>query len=304
MKTISLPIYLSVLVILGCNQLSSNTLVGKEYLVGRADEVILCAPGSKNDTTLGAESGHLQRTDSNSQMHLIADGFEILPVSRLNGWASFIPNLDSAVVFGDIIIDESELAPVHTSLAAKGLKIKDAHRYGARNGSIMLFLHVSGSGSSTILSSSVNSVFADLEPETNKTNRDSRSNQNPDLNWQQLDSIIGYSGQSFGKIYKHAIERPDVLKLRGIHVSSHVEFNTWASWQGTDENAVVAGDFMILENEVGPVIQALAQHGFELVDNHAVHEGLAIFSLHYLGFGNAEKLAKGLRAALNEMQVK
>jgi len=58
----------------------------------------------------------------------------------------------------------------------------------------------------------------------------------------------------------------------------------------------------MLENEVEPVIKALIQNGIEVValHNHMVHEQPRIFFLHYWGVGNAEQLARGLKAALNE----
>ena len=68
------------------------------------------------------------------------------------------------------------------------------------------------------------------------------------------------------------------------------------------EKAAVAGDFTMLENEVAPVIKTLIENGIEVVavHNHMVHETPKIFFLHYWGVGPAGKLAKGLRAALDQ----
>jgi hypothetical protein len=64
----------------------------------------------------------------------------------------------------------------------------------------------------------------------------------------------------------------------------------------------VAGDFTMLENEVAPVIKALVENGIEVVavHNHMVHEEPRIFFLHYWGVGPVEKLAQGLKAALDQ----
>ena len=79
-------------------------------------------------------------------------------------------------------------------------------------------------------------------------------------------------------------------------------FNTCAAWQGTEDKDAVAGDFTMLENEVEPVIKELIENGIEVValPNHMIHEQPRIFFLHYWGVGPAEKLAKGLKAALDE----
>jgi len=104
-------------------------------------------------------------------------------------------------------------------------------------------------------------------------------------------------------VYKHTIGRPDVkLKDHAASVSTFLGFNTWAAWQGTSDRAAVAGDFAMLENEVGPVIKALIENGIEVVavHNHMVHEEPRIFFLHYWGVGPAENLARGLKAALDK----
>jgi hypothetical protein len=58
----------------------------------------------------------------------------------------------------------------------------------------------------------------------------------------------------------------------------------------------------MLTDEVEPVIKALVENGIEVVavHNHMVKEEPKIFFLHYWGVGSAEKLAKGLRAALDQ----
>jgi hypothetical protein len=86
-----------------------------------------------------------------------------------------------------------------------------------------------------------------------------------------------------------------------VPVSSFLGFNTWAAFQGTPERAAVAGDFAMLEDEVAPVIEALARSGIEVVavHNHMVTEEPRIFFLHYWGVGPADQLARGVRAALD-----
>jgi hypothetical protein len=104
-------------------------------------------------------------------------------------------------------------------------------------------------------------------------------------------------------VYKHTIGRPDItLQDHSTAVSSFLGFNTWAAWQGTPARAAVAGDFAMLEDEVAPVVKALVENGIEVVavHNHMVHEEPRIFFLHYWGVGPVEKLAHGLKAALDQ----
>jgi len=123
------------------------------------------------------------------------------------------------------------------------------------------------------------------------------------LDTKKLDEILGYHGELSKGVYKYTIGRPDVdLTEHGMKVTTFMGFNTWAAFQGAPDHAAVAGDFTMTENEVAPVIKALIEHGIEVVavHNHMVHEQPRIFFLHYWGVGNAEELAKGLRAALDQ----
>jgi len=77
--------------------------------------------------------------------------------------------------------------------------------------------------------------------------------------------------------------------------------NTWAAFYGTDVDAVVAGDFAMLESEVQPVLKALRSNGIDVVAIHHHMTGTkpVVIFLHYWGRGPAAKLAAGVRAALD-----
>jgi hypothetical protein len=82
------------------------------------------------------------------------------------------------------------------------------------------------------------------------------------LDTEQIAQILGHEGNMNRGVYKAVIGRPDVrLMDHGMPVSTIMGFNTWASWQGTPENAAVAGDFTMLESEVEPVIKVLLKTG-------------------------------------------
>ena len=171
-----------------------------------------------------------------------------------------------------------------------------------------MYMHIGGMGDEKKLAKSVKAVF-DKVTEIRGANPSSAtiSTVQNTLDTKLIDSILGYSGTMNKGVYKITIGRPDVnLKEHGAPVSTFLGFNTWASWQGTNEKAAVAGDFTMLADEVAPVIKALIENDIEVValHNHMVHENPRIFFLHYWGVGPVEKLAKGLREALDKTGVK
>src|SRR6185295_14476790 len=79
--------------------------------------------------------------------------------------------------------------------------------------------------------------------------------------------------------------------------------NTWAAFAGTDADAMVAGDVAMLEPEVTPVLKALRANGIDVV---AIHHHMTdvkpmVVFLHYFGRGSADKLARGVRAAVDQL---
>ena len=311
MKKIFVLLFLPVLFINACNQAVSST--NNEEPLAVKKEAIACPPGSKLNVQKIEEITGMKGVEKNGEykitvpqhdLKILVDGFKIIPAMGLGSWTAFTPCGDSAMVMGDIILTETDLAPVQREVIKNGFAITAIHNHFVRNRPNVMYMHIDKSGDITTLSTGVKAIFDKVavvrgkDPKAEKA--DSVINT---LNIARLDSIIGYKGELSKGVYKFTIGRPDItLTEHGIPVSSFMGFNTWAAWQGTAEKAAVAGDFTMTENEVEPVIKALVENGIEVVavHNHMVHETPKIFFLHYWGVGNAEKLAKGLKEALNQ----
>lgn len=82
--------------------------------------------------------------------------------------------------------------------------------------------------------------------------------------------------------------------------------NTWAAFAGTDNKAVVDGDFAMHENELQNVLRAMRRANINIVaiHQHMTMETPRILFLHYWGVGPADKLAQGVKSALNQTSTK
>ncbi len=76
--------------------------------------------------------------------------------------------------------------------------------------------------------------------------------------------------------------------------------NTWAAFAGSDDNALVDGDFAMTKDELQPVIKTLRNAGINIVaiHNHMTHETPRIMFLHYWRRGAAKDLANSIKGAL------
>jgi hypothetical protein len=269
---------------------------GKKLNVAAIDK-ITGIKGSEKD-------GEYKITVPQNDLQIMVDGFQIIPPMGLGSWAAFMPAAEGAMLMGDIVVKGEEIGPVQQVVINNGLTITGLHNHFVRDNPKVMYMHIGGMGSEEKLAQGVKAVFNKIA-ELRKTDPSKAAVKEVKntLNTQQIASVLGQSGEMSRGVYKVTIGRPDVKLLEhGALVSSFMGFNTWAAWQGTPEKAAVAGDFAMLENEVESVIAALVKNGIEVValHNHMVHEEPRIFFLHYWGVGPAEKLANGLKAALDQ----
>src|SRR6202166_3976894 len=116
-----------------------------------------------------------------------------------------------------------------------------------------------------------------------------------------IDEVLGRSGQKTGDVYKVSFPRSDLhVAVHGLAIKPGLALGSWAAFLGTDDNAMVMGDLVLLESELNPVIAKLRSSGFDIsaVHNHLLEESPRVLYAHYMGHGPAVQLATSLRAAL------
>jgi hypothetical protein len=69
--------------------------------------------------------------------------------------------------------------------------------------------------------------------------------------------------------------------------------------------AAITGDFVLIASEVNPVIRALRDNGIQVtaLHSHMLMESPRLFFMHFWANDDAQKLARGLRAALDRVNV-
>jgi hypothetical protein len=251
------------------------------------------------------KDGEYKVTVPQNDLNVQVDGFKIIPPMGLGSWAAFTAAKEGgAMLMGDIVVGEEEIGPVQQEVIRQGLTITAIHNHFVRNSPNYMYMHIGGTGPEEELAKGVKAIFEKVEElrgvDPAEDNTESVENT---LDTKKIDEILGHTGEMNRGVYKVTLGRPDVnLTEHGTEVTTFMGFNTWAAWQGLPEKAAVAGDFAMLADEVGPVVKALVENDIEVVavHNHMVHEEPRIFFLHYWGVGPAEKLAIGLREALDQ----
>jgi len=121
------------------------------------------------------------------------------------------------------------------------------------------------------------------------------------LDSSKIDQALGRSGQKIGDVYKVGFPRTDLhVSVHGIAIKPGLALGSWAAFTGTDADAMVMGDLVLLEDEINPVMGKLRSSGIEIsaVHNHLIDETPRVMYVHYMGHGAASQLATSLHAAL------
>lgn len=122
------------------------------------------------------------------------------------------------------------------------------------------------------------------------------------LNTARIDQAIGRSGKKIGNVYKIGFPRTDLhVVVHGVTIRPGLALGSWAAFSGTNDQATVMGDLVLLQNEVNPVMAKLRAAGFEItaLHNHLLDESPRVMYMHYLGRGPAAQIAVTLRSALS-----
>jgi hypothetical protein len=164
-----------------------------------------------------------------------------------------------------------------------------------------MFLHIGGMGAAETLATAVGKVFAKIKETSaakGQTPPADLALAQTSLDPKKIEDLLGTKGQLTDGVYKLTIGR--TTKMEGHEVGNTMGVNTWAAFVGSDDKAVVDGDFVMFETELQPVLKALRGAGINVVaiHNHMVGESPRTVFLHYWGVGATDKLATGLKAAL------
>ena len=251
----------------------------------------------KLDRAAGVFKVSVPRTD----LALTVGGVKLTPPSGLTSWAAFEPAGSEVMVMGDMVLTED---PVMSTALENGLEVTALHNHFLGESPRVMFMHIGGSGSLEHLAGAVGKVFARIkEPGTPLPHADIDPAQTQ-LETEKLGTILGHHGDLSSGVYKVTIGR--TAQMHGHPIGNTMGVNTWAAFSGTNDQAVVDGDFAMTESELQPVLKALRHADIQIVaiHQHMTGEEPRIMFLHYWGIGRAEDLARGLRAGLDQTQVK
>lgn len=234
---------------------------------------------------------------------------EAVPIPfGFGGWVSFKKTLDGrkTVMMSDTVLLESEVNPLIDATHAAGLEISAIHNHFFFEEPRIFYMHLHGTGDVTTLANRYAQAIREtkLFPANQPAPSPATATGKDLFNLTSLDEIVTYKGVVNGPTYKYTVGRDDLQVLAmGAEMTAAIGLNSWASFAGKQEAAHIAGDIAMLEGEVNQVVKTLRSHKLEVValHHHMLGDEPRMVFLHYYGRGEAAVLARGFRAALDQL---
>ncbi len=253
----------------------------------------------------GVQAGGVYRIGfPRTDLRVTLDGVALRPGFALGGWVAFQPMGAEAMVMGDLVLTQDEVNPVMRKLQEGGIETTALHNHLLRAEPMTLYMHIEGHGDPVQLASAIQAgLAASKTPFAPPPGTATPGN----IDMIGIDRIMGYFGQDNGGIYQFGVPRAQPVSERGMALPGPMGAANAINFQPTGFNtAAITGDFVLSSQEVNPVIKALQANGIEVtaLHSHMLSEQPRLFFLHFWANDDALKLAKGLRAALDQVDVK
>jgi hypothetical protein len=232
------------------------------------------------------------------------DGVALRTGFAFGGWVAFQPMDTQAMVMGDLVLTQDEVAPVMRKLEEGGIEISALHNHLLRAEPMTLYMHIQGHGDPVKLAGAIHDGLA-LSKTPFAPPPGTATPGNIDMIG--IDRIMGYRGQDSGGIYQFGIPRAQPITDQGMALPGPMGSAIAINFQPTGlDTAAITGDFVLIASEVNPVIKAFQANGIEVtaLHSHMLDEQPRVFFMHFWANDDAHKLATGLRAALDKVDVK
>ena len=236
-------------------------------------------------------------------LHVTLDGVDIKPGLAFGSWVAFKQETGGAMVMGDLVLTEDEVEPVMMKLQEAGIQESALHNHLLGESPHVMYMHIASHGNPVAMAKAIHDAVALTKTPAPDAAPVVQSAVELGFDQKQVEQILGRAGKINGGILQFGVPRAETITDSGMTVPPSMGVATALNFQPTGGGkAAITGDFVLIGSEVNPVIKALRQNGIAVtaLHNHMLTEEPRLFFMHFWANDEAVKLAKGLRAALDQ----
>ena len=240
-------------------------------------------------------------------LNVTVDSVQVKPTLALGSWTAFSNPGKQAMVMGDLVLTEDEVPTVMLKLEASGIEITALHNHVLHESPRVMYMHIHGMGDAATLAKAIHDALAETKTPGPDSAPAAAQSQDIGIDTAQIERALGAKGKVNGGVLQFGVPRADRVSEGSMPIPNSMGLATAINFQPTGGGkAAITGDFVLIGSEVNPVIKALTSNGIAVtaVHSHMLNEQPRLFFMHFWANDDAVKLAKGLRAALDQTNSK
>ena len=238
-----------------------------------------------------------------SDLTVTLDGVQIKPPLALGSYLAFKKTGKEAMVMGDLVLVQEEVNPVMKKLIEQGMQVTAIHNHLLRSTPAVMYMHYQGHGDAGKLAAAVRSALEESKTPLEAPAKPASAPQ-IDLDTAAIEKMLGAKGTNNSGILAFNIPRAEKIKAHGTDIPIGMGSGIVINFQPTGNGkAAITGDYVLTAKEVNPVLKALRENGIEVtaLHSHMLDEQPRLFFMHFWANDDAQKLAEGLKAALDKV---
>jgi hypothetical protein len=277
------------------------------YAQGRAQDTSWAALDRAIGRPGKAQPGEVEKYSfPRSDLKVTVGDVTVKPALALGSWVAFkrTGSGGEAMAMGDLVLTEAEVPGVLAKLQAGGIQQTALHNHLQHESPRVMYLHVEGRGDPVKLGETIRSALA-----TTATPPPSPPAAGAafELDTAALGQALQRHGSVTGGVYQVSVPRAAPVQAEGGEIPPAMGVATAINFQPTGGGkAAITGDFVLTADEVNPVLRTLRERSIAVtaLHSHMLSEEPRLLFMHFWANDDALRLARGLRAALDQTRSK
>jgi len=238
-------------------------------------------------------------------LHVSVAGISVAPALALGSWAAFHETAGHSMTMGDLVLLESEVNPVVRELQAGGFEVLAIHNHLLGETPHVLYVHFMSDGKRAALARTLETALGKtttpMEPGPAAAADTAQANVLADFQ-----EAFGRKGTMAGVVLQIGVPRAEPITDGGMEIPASMGMAESINVQTAGDGVAATGDFVLVADEVNPVIRELQAHDIEVtaLHSHMLRETPRLFFMHFWGVGKPQKVGEGLKAALAKVATK
>jgi biotin operon repressor len=232
------------------------------------------------------------------------NGVDIEAGLALGSWAAFKKlESDQAMAMGDLVLLTTEVNPVIQQLQSGGIEIAAVHNHLFAETPQIIYVHFDGHGTANHLAQTLKDAIAKTSTPQQSVAKPTSANATTQQIFDEIQKSIERKGNISGKLLQINVPRKEKIQEGDHEIPPTMGMSTAMNFQVVDQRVATTGDFVLIADEVNPVIKELQANGIEVtaLHSHMLRETPRLFFMHFWGLDSPQKISAGLKAAISHL---